>query len=81
MSEPWLDWQSMETAPKDGTPILLYTADLTPPTIQAQWRGWDGSWAEGGEWVDVWNNDPIEIGDGSPINPVRWARIPPPTDL
>lgn len=70
-------WQPIETAPKDGTRVLLFTDELTPPTIQAQWRPYEAHFDGAGEWVDVWNNDPIETNSG-PIKPTHWRPLPAP---
>lgn len=58
-------WQPIETAPRDGTPILGY-ADGKMATVK--WNDYDfwdlfvcGSWAEDGEW-----------------NPTHWMPLPDP---
>lgn len=65
-------WQDISTAPKDGRRILAYCDKIDPPIFQTQWHAWTGSWEGGGEWVDIWNNDPIETNDG-PVWPSHWA--------
>lgn len=70
-------WRDIETAPMDGSRVLLFTDELTPPTIQAQWRPYETFFAGAGEWVDVWNNDPIETNKG-PIRPTNWMPLPAP---
>jgi hypothetical protein len=69
-------WRPIEEAPKDRTRVLLYTDELTPPTIQAEWRSYDDQ-PDFGEWVDVWNNDPIETSIGA-IRPAAWMPLPSP---
>jgi len=69
-------WRPIEEAPRDRTRVLLYTEELSPPTIQAEWRPYDDL-PECGEWVDVWNNDPIEAGTGA-IRPTAWQPLPSP---
>ncbi len=78
MSEPWLDWKPIASAPKDGTTVLLYSEDIEPNIFQGLWQAWTGSWEGGGEWVDIWNNDPIETNSGM-IFPKLWASIPVPS--
>lgn len=71
-------WQDIATAPKDGRRVLLYCDKIDPPVFQAQWLTWKGGpWAGAGEWIDIWNNDPIETNDG-PIQPTLWQPEPAP---
>jgi hypothetical protein len=68
-------WLSIESAPRDGTTILAYSPDIDPNIFETKWRAWTGSWSGGGEWIDIWNNDPIETNDG-PIFPKLWQPLP-----
>lgn len=68
------EWQPIETAPKDGRKILLWCPTLNN-MIQAQWRVHD----MGGEWVDIWNNDPIEDMQGVAY-PTHWMPLPNPPE-
>lgn len=63
-------WRSMDSAPRDGTRVLLWYEELEPHTIQGQWDADFG-------WVDVWNNDKIE-GDSGSIWPTHWQPLPSP---
>ena len=38
-----VDWQPIETAPKDGTPVLLYGAELVHPVVRP-WTARQGTW-------------------------------------
>jgi hypothetical protein len=71
-------WRPIEEAPKDRTRVLLYTNELTPPTIQAEWRPYDDQ-VGFGEWVDVWNNDPIETNVG-PASFTHYMPLPAPPE-
>lgn len=64
------DWQDIATAPRDGTRVLLWFNELDPHTIQSEWRDEVG-------WVDVWNNDRIELTH-SFIWPTHWMSLPEP---
>lgn len=71
---PVSGWRDIASAPKDGTRVLLYTDQLNPSTIQGQWKTHDMPY-EFGEWVDVWNNDPIEHNVG-PVTFSHWQPLP-----
>lgn len=67
---PVSGWRSMDSAPRDGTRVLLWYEELEPHTIQGQWDADFG-------WVDVWNADKIE-GDSGSIWPTHWQPLPSP---
>lgn len=76
VSAETLTWQPIETAPKDGTPVLLYREC-------AGWsvRGW-------GYWVDVKGIDGwVSHGFGDPPgnlglgHPTHWMPLPEPPAL
>ena len=50
-----MNWQSIETAPKDGTPVLLYSPDAEDPQVFV------GRWLDFGDgepaWYDWWRKD------------------------
>lgn len=64
-----IEWKPIETAPKDGTPIWLYTAC----------GQCEGYWKYG-----EWEQDAIYCtydGTGGPAfecNPTHWMPLPPP---
>jgi len=60
-----MDWQTMETAPHDGAPVLLWG---TP-------NGWTSPWYV----IATWGPDQQWLSDerGEPVlNPTRWCPIP-----
>lgn len=69
-------WRTIDSAPKDGTRVLLYSDQLDPPTIQGQWKRHDLPY-QYGEWVDVWNNDLIETSTGA-VAFTHWQPLPAP---
>ena len=70
-----MEWQPIETAPKDGTRILVscvYEVEGQTHSYEwADWWGWDDEW-EG--WLDF----PSQIP--APVPPTHWMPLPaPPT--
>lgn len=64
-----MEWQPIETAPKDGTDFLLYEGDTT----RKQWRG---SWfAE--SWVCSASSDDHTVAWMMRIKPTHWMPLPP----
>lgn len=71
-----MEWQPIETAPKDGTPVLLY------------FNGWDRPTARPTVYVGTWTTDfdgdgewYIDWGDLTQyhIGPMtHWMPLPPP---
>jgi hypothetical protein len=61
-----MQWQPIETAPKDGTNVLLFFRDWCRggPLVTAGW------WVDG---ADVW-----EILEGSGGSADAWMPLPPP---
>lgn len=69
-SEPWMrvmtEWQSIETAPKDGSAILLYGGPLQ---VVGSWKEFVGG---RGAWFGFYDGEPcIE-------NPTHWMPLPAP---
>ncbi len=61
-----MNWQSIETVPTDGTPVLLYSPDARDPQIFV------GVCYEG-EWFDYWREDgcwPIDA------EATHWMPLP-----
>lgn len=70
------DWQPIETAPKDGTPVILYLRAPWSRVEMAQWyepwKSWQANIYEMIEGDEV-------LGIGSAI-PTHWMLLPaPPT--
>lgn len=61
------EWQPIETAPKDGTPILAYN----PVTGPYQTRHEDGEWPM----ADWYKGDPDHPGIWYP-RPSHWMPLP-----
>lgn len=66
-----MDWQLIETAPRDGTSILL----------------WDGRSVFEGGWFDSWYGDEsgacwmaanLDEEYGAAVFPTHWQPLPPP---
>lgn len=72
-----MEWQPIETAPKDGTEVVLWTALMGEPVfhcawIKGQWKTWDmkSSHPWGGQmgWISL----------GPHENPTHWLKITDP---
>jgi hypothetical protein len=65
-------WQPIETAPKDGTPVLIYEPG-TPPQMGLQMvvAHYDGHWGPEHRWRGTYGD-----GDAS-WNPTHWMPLPP----
>lgn len=64
-----MEWQPIETAPKDGTPILAAWI----PSNMPRWVRETIMWMDGG-WVATWNHRKIYSADE--IN--HWMPLPGP---
>jgi hypothetical protein len=69
-----MTWQDISTAPKDGTPIVLYSPDAAEPKIYI------GCWADDEvfddhpfaiNWYDAWTGEEIDV------EPTHWLALPP----
>jgi hypothetical protein len=80
-----MEWQPIETAPKDGTRVILWRGFISfgewPEMIIAQWD--DGAWrwpdprenpSTHGEWADYDLMDGYEDAD----SPTHWMPLPDP---
>ncbi len=66
------EWHGMETAPRDGTHILVDLGPGTPPTT-VHWFADDpalGGAGNAGWYISVQQND------GPAVNPVAWQHLP-----
>ena len=70
-----MNWQPIETAPKDGTQILAFCPDEEPTCVVVEWLS-DDHWSG---WVFT---DEV-LSDISPEgpNPTNWMPLPSPPDL
>lgn len=59
------DWQPIETAPKDGTPVLLWVGSLW---TTGRWSGWNWEVLETGIGYE---SDPV-----LPDDPTHWQPLP-----
>jgi len=71
-------WQGIESAPKDGTDILLYFPhrDLV---IRGSW-GWqgEGDWESGTQdWCDWNTDDGVVVQEEPDLCPSHWMPLPP----
>lgn len=62
-------WRSIETAPKDGTRILLGKIVGHPDHPTALW------WATMGYWSDRWNNWNDGIEPSGLADPTHWMHL------
>lgn len=70
------DWQKLETAPRDGTYIIVYQKGVLEPsqTIVA----FDSSWSDDGWWLCCDGKDP-ELPLRGP-EPTHWKPLDPPPE-
>ncbi len=76
MSEMEKGWQPIETAPKDGSPLLLYRPwdDKT----MARDSGYPGAiWHSGGWGKSAFPGDTFR-GEATYGKPTHWMPLPPP---
>lgn len=67
-----MEWQPIETAPKDGTAILIwdtYVHDLSMPVV--------GSWVENTDYGGEFEWEHWKSG-GVLYNPTHWMPLPTP---
>jgi hypothetical protein len=75
------EWQPIDTAPKDGTYVLVcggVTADEDEPRghAVAQWSNWlNGRRLKNGRWMFAWYDGGYY---GNYENPTHWQPLPEP---
>jgi len=69
------EWQSIETAPKDGTQLLLWSRRSA---VVGSWRVDVGFGGPEPTWLDN-SYDDFSCGYAAvPLTPTHWMPIPPP---
>lgn len=67
-------WRPIQTAPKDGTPVLLYSPDAKDPKIfVGMFVKFDEE--DKGEWFDYWRDDGCWCIDAESTH---WMPLPAP---
>lgn len=78
------EWQPIDSAPKDGTWILLsggeinddWNAPADPPVVCGQWTNWlNGDTIPEGRWQFAWYDGGFY---GEYQNPTHWMPAPKP---
>lgn len=72
---PQSNWQSIDSAPKDGTHVLVALDEIVG---EAQYYIEDGREHEGWYWNDQHWTDAV---GGEPFQPTHWMPLPPPPAL
>lgn len=78
-------WKPIETAPKDGSWILLcggsinygWVGDGEPSCVSGQWTTWLNGATASGHWQFAWYDGGFY---GEYENPTHWAPLPPPPE-
>lgn len=67
-----INWQSIETAPLDGTPIDLWVPLRFGPKVDYRFAGvcWD---IKNECWVDYFDGDPVDFCESQPTH---WMPLP-----
>lgn len=65
-------WLPIETAPKDGTEVLLFCPDDQPQIVSCKyWLGYSPGW--------MFTDDTLaNIAEEGPENPTHWQPLPEP---
>ena len=63
-------WRPIETAPKDGTLVIVGAPGYA--SVSARW-GWESPWIDGW-WCDGHRSDAV----GPEFTPTHWMPLPPP---
>lgn len=69
------EWKPIETAPKDGTFVLLYSPDAKEPSI---FVGYFISHVDGDEWFSEWHDAWVDDGAKviSDVTLTHWMPLP-----
>lgn len=68
------EWQPIETAPRDGSPVLII--DATAKTPQAYFGHWHGEWRLGS--VENWYDEDAGYCLGFLPGATHWMPLPEP---
>lgn len=66
-----MTWQPIETAPKDGTEILVARAGYGMAVVSFR----DGEWCNAGEWCFAGD---VGWGGSMDVEPTHWMPLPEP---
>lgn len=67
------EWKPIETAPKDGTEVLLLLEESS-----RYYSGCVVSYFDGGEWRDPLHEDDAELSHSGCGKPTHWMPLPTP---
>lgn len=67
-----MNWEPMDTAPRDNTPVLLLVDDTA---VQGRWCDWDRVRKVGFWIIDVLEPYDVDTEDYHP-HPTGWAPLP-----
>ena len=70
-----MKWQPIETAPKDGTEILIYLGDPWNEVEKARWYSHWENWQVGNLPIDPARDEVCGIGSSIPTH---WMNLPVP---
>ena len=71
-----MTWQPIKTAPRDGTPVLIWSPDASAHGISlAQFIEFEGDPDDGG-WQDFWSDTSVIID----AEPTHWMPLPEPPE-
>ena len=78
------EWQPIETAPKDGTRVLLYVEQkYSGKNFNISYFITDAYCDEDEDWMTGWGHDTVESisynVDDFAVNPTHWMSLPKPT--
>ncbi len=69
-----MNWQPIETVPKDGTWVLLYApCDLFPTKDMTHWIAY---WKDVGDWNEGWYDQDESVMVVHPDMVTHWMHLP-----